>query len=373
MSLPDAIVIGGGLVGAAISRDLAAQGVAVELIEQHFPGAGSTGAAMGHLVVMDDSPAQLALGSWSLQRWRQWLTEFPSDVEPSHCGTLWLARNDAEMQVAAAKVERFAAWGVTSELLDAAALRQAEPALRQGMAGGLRVPGDMVCYPPAVARALVAAAEACGATLRRGRVVELEPGGVRLADGSRRQAGVTILAAGAESAALLPELPLVPRRGHLVITDRTALRVHHQLVELGYLDSAHSMGGASVAFNVQPRRTGQLLIGSSRELVGFDRQFNRELLAAMLARATDYLPDLATVSALRAWLGYRPATPDALPLIGQWSARPGVWVATGHEGLGITMAPVTAALITALITDAAPPVDPTPYRPERVMPHEVIN
>jgi glycine/D-amino acid oxidase-like deaminating enzyme len=144
--------------------------------------------------------------------------------------------------------------------------------------------------------------------------------------------------------------------------------VHHQLVELGYLHSAHSFGGASVAFNVQPRQNGQLLIGSSRELVGTDPTINRDLVHAMLARATSFLPAVAQARALRTWVGFRPATADKLPLIGAWPDIPGVWIAAGHEGLGITMAPGTADLIVAGVTGSAPPVDPAPFRPDRPMP-----
>ena len=148
-------------------------------------------------------------------------------------------------------------------------------------------------------------------------------------------------AAGAWAPRLLPGLPIVPRKGHLVITDRYPGFLRHQVIELGYLKSAHALTRESVAFNVQPRRTGQLLIGSSRELVGWDDSLNGPLRGRMLRRATEYLPALAQPRALRTWVGFRPATPDGLPLVGMW--EPGLWVAAGHEGLGVTTAPGTAA------------------------------
>ena len=144
--------------------------------------------------------------------------------------------------------------------------------------------------------------------------------------------------------------------------------VRHQLVELGYMKSAHTFGAASIAFNVQPRRTGQLLIGSSRELVGLDPRINRSLMGAMVERASWFVPALARAHALRCWVGFRPATPDKLPLIGPWPALDDVWVATGHEGLGITMATGTADLIVSGITGREPPVDPRPFLPDRPMP-----
>jgi glycine/D-amino acid oxidase-like deaminating enzyme len=367
--VPDVLVIGGGVVGAATAWALVEAGCSVTVLEPEFAGAGSTGAAMGHLVVMDDSDAQFSLCRYSRDRWTAVLGDFPDATEVEEAGTLWLATTAAELAVAEAKVAVYRSKGVSAELLDTRQVAEAEPSLRPGLAGALRVPDDLICYPPAVARELVKRAVAGGARLLRGRrAIEVESGGVRLVGGERLAAGQVVVAAGAHSAALVPGLPVMPRRGHLVITDRLPLRVRHQVVELGYLDTAHALGGASVAFNVQPRRTGQLLVGSSRELVGFDQRLNRPLLGRMLDRAIGFLPALGEAPASRSWFGFRPATPDSLPLIGHWPALEGVWIATGHEGLGITMATGTADLVTAGILGRTPPLDPAPFRPDRPMP-----
>ncbi|MEI2719129.1 MAG: FAD-dependent oxidoreductase [Gemmatimonadales bacterium] len=366
---PDVIVIGAGLVGAATALALVEAGARVTLVEGAFAGSGSTGAAMGHLVVMDDSPAQLALTAHSRRRWQALAESLPAEGEVDRCGTLWIAADDVELRGAADRIAGYGRAGVHAELLTAAQLRREEPALREGLAGALLVRDDAVCYPPAIARELVRRAVARGAIEQAtARVLSVASGEVTLVGGVRLHADAIVVAAGVESPSLVPGLPIVPRRGHLVITDRRPGTVRHQLVELGYLHSAHSFGGASVAFNVQPRRNGQLLIGSSRELVGTDPTINRPLVHAMLARAIGYLPALANVRALRTWVGFRPATADKLPLIGPWPKVPGVWIAAGHEGLGITMATGTADLIVAGLTGSAPPVDPAPFRPDRPMP-----
>jgi glycine/D-amino acid oxidase-like deaminating enzyme len=162
-------------------------------------------------------------------------------------------------------------------------------------------------------------------------------------------------------------LPIIPRKGHLAITDRYPGLCRHQIVELGYLTSAHAMTSESVAFNVQPRSTGQVLIGSSRELVGWDATLNHAVLGRMLARATQLMPTLRDVSVIRSWTGFRPATPDKLPLIGRWDPVPGVWIAGGHEGLGITMSLATAELIADEIAGRAPQIDAAPFSPMRVL------
>ena len=244
-----------------------------------------------------------------------------------------------------------------------------EPQLRPGIAGGLLIPGDRVIYPPAAARWLIGQAVDSGAELReRCEVAGLMPQtpGVRTVDGDI-PSGHVVNAAGARAAELTPELPIEPRKGHLVITDRYPGFCRHQLVELGYLQSAHSMTAESVAFNVQPRRTGQLLIGSSRELVGWDRSIRHDVVASMLSRAQTFMPGLAELRALRVWVGFRPAIADHLPLIGAWPRSQNLWIAAGHEGLGITMALATGRLLADQIVGRETAIDPKPYHPARVL------
>ena len=370
---PDVVVVGAGIVGAACALALVRESLDVLILDASFAGGGSTAAAMGHLVVMDDSPAQLALTAFSRGLWERMADELPAGCEYEMRGTLWVAEAGEDLEAARAKHAVYAAHGVAASIVDAAELARLEPALRPGLAGALVVPGDGVLYPPNAARWCVDRAVALGAGLReRCEAVAVERGGVRVrgADGALEtiSAGAIVIAAGVDAPGLVPELPIVPRKGHLVITDRYPGLCHAQLVELGYVRSAHGLGGESVAFNVQPRATGQLLIGSSRELVGRDGAVNHAVVGAMVRRATSFVPALARCDAIRVWTGFRPATPDGLPLIGRWEAEPGVWIAAGHEGLGITTAPGTAALIAADIVGRAAPIDPAPYHPARAMP-----
>ena len=366
---PDVVVVGAGMVGTMTALSLAEAGVQVTLIESEFPGGGSTGAAMGHIVAMDDSPAQLALCAYSRTRWQELAATLPPAGEHDRCGTLWIAADDSEIDTARQRSANYAKQGIAAEVVDDTGLRRLEPALREGLPGGLLVPDDAVCYPPAIARELTARAAKARAVIRlRTSALAITAAGVQLRDGSVLSAGAIVVAAGVASPDLVPGLPIVPRKGHLVISDRQPGLVHHQLVELGYMQSAHTFGAASVAFNVQPRRTGQLLVGSSRELVGFDPSINHNLIGAMLARAAAFVPALREVRGLRSWVGFRPATADKLPLIGQWPAMANVWIGAGHEGLGITMATGTADIITAGIMGTLPPVDAAAFRPDRPMP-----
>jgi glycine/D-amino acid oxidase-like deaminating enzyme len=369
---PDAVVVGAGIVGAACALALAREGLRVLVLEGGFAGGGATAAAMGHLVVMDDSEAQFALTAWSLRLWTELAGELPADCEDDPCGTLWLAASEAEMDRVRAKAAYYLARGVAAEVLDAAQLAAAEPRLRRGLAGALRVPGDRVIYPPNAVRFLLARAADHGAELWERFFVSRVGGGVVEGHGERIAAALVVNAAGAAAPALTPGLPIVPRKGHLVITDRYPGFCRHQLVELGYLDSAHAprqgAAAAAVAFNVQPRATGQVLIGSSRELVGWDASRNRGLERRMIGRAVGFLPPLAGVAALRGWIGFRPATPDNLPLIGPWPETSGLWIAGGHEGLGITASLATARLLADLIAGRRSEIDAAPFAPARLLP-----
>ena len=360
----DVAIIGGGIVGAACARALAIEKLRVVLIEASDLGSGATAAGMGHIVAMDDSEAQFALTSYSARQWELLRPALPSSVEYEARGTLWVAADEEEMDAVRAKHAFYTLRGVHAEILDEQSLRDAEPQLRDGLAGALLVPADSVIYSPCAAHWLAGEAQANGAWIRQGiEAMTVEPGLVKLTDGSTMSCGSVLVAAGTASTRFLPDLPVRPRKGHLAITDRYPGFLRHQLVELGYLKSAHGHSDESVAFNVQPRSTGQILIGSSRQYDTLDGHIDPPLLARMLRRAFAYLPGLAELSVIRAWTGFRAATPDSLPVIGPVSDK--MWVAAGHEGLGITTSLGTAAVIAAQMLGQEPPIAAAPYLPSR--------
>jgi glycine/D-amino acid oxidase-like deaminating enzyme len=361
----DAIVVGAGIVGAACALALARDGLRVLVIDADGAALGTTAAGMGHVVVMDDSPEQLALTRYSSSLWRTQDDAVRIASELEWCGTVWVAEDEAQLEALPAKQQLYRAYGIETELLDETSLIEAEPQLRHGLPGGLLVPSDGVIYQPAATIALLALARAMGAeVLERMPVDEIVPCGVRCG-GDILRADVIVNAAGAAAASLTPQLPVIPRKGHLVITERYPGFCRHQVAELGYLASAHVMTSESVACNVQPRSTGQVMVGSSRELVGWDASVNRRVLGRMIERACAFLPALADLTTVRTWTGFRPATPDKLPLIGRWPDVPGLWIAAGHEGLGITASLGTAAVLADLVAGREPAIDAAPYAPDR--------
>jgi glycine/D-amino acid oxidase-like deaminating enzyme len=382
----DVVIVGAGIVGAACTDELAHRGLRVVVVDGDIIGSGATAAGMGHIVVMDDSDAQFALTRYSQQLWQELRPELPDDVEYEQCGTIWVAADEGEMLEVRRKRDYYAKRGVPTEALDPQALYRLEPNLRRGLAGGLLVPEDGVLYPPCAARFLMERAQKRGAKLHLGvPVAQIGRGQVRLRDGTEIAAEIIVNAAGAFAAELTPGLEIKKRKGHLVITDRYPGFVRHQLVELGYLKSAHSVSGDSVAFNVQPRRTGQILIGSSRQYGAEHKEVENSMLVRMLQRAQEYMPGLAQLSTVRTWTGFRAATPDKLPLIGPWvgsttgsttgnttgeaaggaTGDQSIFLATGHEGLGITTSLGTARILADQITRTKPQIPIEPYLPTR--------
>jgi glycine/D-amino acid oxidase-like deaminating enzyme len=370
----DVLVVGAGIVGSAVARESALEGWRVGVLAGGKLSGSATAAGMGHLVVMDDSPAQLALTAYSRSLWHTLAPHLPKSAEYESCGTIWVAADDEELAEARAKCQVYAAHGIDARVLSSEELAAAEPNLRERLAGGLLVPADGVIYPPTAANYFLDEAKHRGAQVFADRAITAANNEVRLTDGTTLTADRIVLAVGTDCT-LLPALPIQKRKGHLVITDRYPNFVRHQLVELGYLKSAHKLTDDSVAFNVQPRQTGQLLIGSSRQYGSGSSEIDTEILRRMLDRAIEYMPGLRNLSSLRAWTGFRAATPDKLPLIGRaigLSDDPSLWLAAGFEGLGITNAPGAARLLVDAMTARPSAIDATPYLPTRLSQHAEV-
>ncbi|HKS66931.1 MAG TPA: FAD-dependent oxidoreductase [Candidatus Acidoferrales bacterium] len=366
--IADVIVAGAGIVGAACAYELAREGARVSVVDRGFAGCGATSAGMGHIVVMDDSEAQFALTRYSQTLWDEFAPELPAEVEFERCGTIWVAADEEEMGEVRRKFTYYAQRGVATRILDSRELAEAEPLLRRPLAGGLLVPGDSVVYPPCAAAYFLDRARERGATVHLGRTIaEMEHGTISLSDGSTMTADCVVNATGQDAPALTRSANVKPRKGHLVITDRYPGTVQHQLVELGYLKSAASLTSDSVAFNVQPRKTGQVLIGSSRQYDVSGAGVDASIVGRMLERSFEYIPALRFASCIRTWTGFRAATPDKLPLIGPCPEDPKTLLATGHEGLGITTSLATGRLIADQILGRKPAIAVEPYLPSRQM------
>jgi len=360
--MADVVVVGAGMVGAACAYYLARAGLDVTVVDRGPVAGGTTGAGEGNLLVSDKQPGpELELMLVSLVRW----AELDADVggfEFTPKGGLVVSSSSLEPLVTSHQQA-----GVTATLVDPG---EHEPELVPGRHGAF-YPQDAQVQPALAAARLLRAA---GIDVHRAEVVSLAVQsdrvvGVRTRDGVV-SAGAVVNAsgvwAGELSQAFGAPIPVTPRRGFVLVTEPLPPIIRHKVYAAEYLDNVAS-GDAELQSSavVEGTPSGTILIGASRERVGFDSGVPREVLRRLAAQAVELFPVLAGVHALRVYRGFRPYSADHVPIIGPDPRRPGLYHACGHEGAGIGLAPATGELITATITGATPPVDAIPYAPVR--------
>ena len=239
-----------------------------------------------------------------------------------------------------------------------------EPALAPGVTA-IHEPGDLMVDAPGMTRALLE-----GIDVRTdAEVLAIADGGVDLGGEGRLVAPQIVVCAGPWSAALTG-LPVAPRKGQLVALAAPAGKrlVRCKLIEAGYVDAVASDDAElQVASVIEQTLDGdEILVGSSRQRVGYDETVDPAVTDAMLARAIQWVPALAGLAVTRAWAGLRPWLPDQLPAIGPLRrAEGGLWASTGHEGSGVALGPVSGLLLAQLICGEPPLVDPGPFDPRR--------
>ncbi len=364
----DVAVVGAGIVGASCAWHCASAGLKVAVLEAAGPAEGTTATNMGQVLVEDGSPAEFELTRYSVRLWHELAQELPAEAEYRPIGTVWVAETDQDLQVAERRHRFFQDKGIRSELWDSERLRQEEPQLRAGLPGGLLVPDDLVVTAAPVARWLLDKVRSSGGTVRDHTPVRgLARGQVELAGGGRVSATHIVNAAGVASPRLSPGVPVRPRKGHLIYTDARPGFVRHQLIEIGYVARVLDVRADSISFNVQPRPGGDIRVGSSRQLDRWDLTVDPAIVRGMVDRATEFLPAIGRFPLERAATGLRPASSDGLPLIGAWPPQDGVWLATGHEGLGITMSLATGRLLADHLVGRRSEIPIEPYLPRRVL------
>ncbi|MEU1027559.1 FAD-binding oxidoreductase [Streptomyces mirabilis] len=370
----DLVVVGAGMVGAACALYAARAGLDVALVDRGPVAGGTTGAGEGNLLVSDKEPGpELDLALLSGRLWADLAEEFGEAFEYEAKGGVVVAATPEGLTA----LETFAAGqraaGVEAVLVAADQLHTLEPHLAPGLPGAVHYPQDTQVMPALAAAHLV---RASGARLLTGRtvteVLRTANGAVRgvRTDRGDLHAPVVVNAAGtwgAEVAALAGVfLPVLPRRGFVLVTEPLPRRVRHKVYAADYVaDVASDSAALGTSPVVEGTAAGPILIGASRERVGFDRSFSLPAVRALAAGATRLFPFLADVRALRTYLGFRPYMPDHLPAIGPDPRVPGLFHACGHEGAGIGLATGTGRLIAQVVAGRTPDLDLTPFRPDR--------
>ncbi len=373
---PDVIVIGAGIVGAACGYYLARAGARVLVVERAFPCAGASGACEGNLLLWDKSPgAELELGKLAFRLWDELRDALPMDFEFDRKGSIMVCENDAEMALARSEVERLSAAGVSCQMLSARELFEQEPALARDLPGGALFPDDVQVEPRLATVALLEAARALGARVQ----AETEVLGLNLSLQGRVQgvqtdrgsinAPAVVIAAGAWSSQVgerfgVP-VPIRARKGHLIVGEKSPGFIRRKMMEMGYTSTVGSSDAAlQVAMVAEIAQSGSVLLGSSRQITGFDTTVDPHVVDRIARRAARFFPLLREMRAVRTYAGLRPFSPDHLPLIGP-IGPPGLFVATGHEGAGICESSATGLLISQWVADRPLELSPAWFDPRR--------
>jgi glycine/D-amino acid oxidase-like deaminating enzyme len=376
MKNPDAIVIGAGVVGACCALALTNAGLKVLIIDRGPVASGTTGAGEGNILVSDKEPsAELTLAIRSRDLWFEIDTDIGGGFELEAKGGVVVSRSakgisDLKRLSALQKVN-----GVEVIELDGAGLRKIEPHLSESVDYGVLYPGDAQCQPMLAAAQIIRAVKKRGGSFIQGEnVVKINANAGSITgvttDKNQYVSPIIINATGTwagEIAKLAGSyLPIMPRRGFILVTSPAPKLVHHKVYDADYVANvASSDADLQSAAVVEGTASGTILIGASRERVGFKGDMDISILRQLARQAISLFPVLADIQLLRAYRGFRPYAPDHLPVIGPDKNIAGLWHAAGHEGAGIGLAPATGDLIAAQITGRTPFMDPSAFSPDR--------
>ena len=345
----DAIVIGAGICGAAAAFFLAERGADVLLLDRGEISAGTTGLGEGNVLVCDKLPGpERDLAVLGRDMWTELGERFP-EARVTRKGAL-LLQEGSDLPFAHSPCE------------ESASGHFAEPALADDVFATPE-PDDLQVDPRGLTLALAARVR----VREHVRVAGVERGGVLLDGGERLTCEHVVVATG-PWAAELTGLPVEPRKGQLVALAAPRGLIRHKLVEASYVDAVAGPGDALLIATVveQTLDGDEVLVGSSRERVGFDATIHATTTRALIDRAARFVPALAGLRVTRTWCGFRPWLPDGLPAVGPVSD--GVWTSTGHEGAGVGLGPISGRLLAQLICGEPAALDPAPFDPRRFAP-----
>ncbi|MEX1265170.1 MAG: FAD-dependent oxidoreductase [Actinomycetota bacterium] len=390
--MPDVVIVGGGVIGAACAHELASRGASVTLVERDHLAAHASGRNQG-LWLLPDDDVNVPMARASLDVYRQIAAEAPLDVrlDDEPVGTVLVAMNAREVRVAEEAVARASRHGfAVDDISGPADIRDHEPGLTRNVAGAWLVHSGHRLDPGALTVALALAASERGAEIRhhvhaRGLFMRGEAVGGIVTDEGVIEATTTIVAAGPWSSALLEQagvhLPIIGARGWLVRIAPAKPHLLSHLVEApgphaalregvapAWPTSAEVIGEgeprSEIGALLHPHRDGRtIVIGSTRQIWLTPEPPEEQIVGRLLAAATGLAPAIAESAVQSSWWGLRPLTPDERPLVG--AVREGLHVATGHGSEGVILGAGTAQLVAAQIAGGSPPFDPLPFDPLR--------
>ncbi len=368
----DAVIVGGGVIGSCISYYLTEAGLKVALVEKGDIASGTTSSCDGNILISDKKPGfDTDLASVSQNLFKELDEELDYEFDYTKKGSLYLIESQEEWSVAEQFVKEQTANGYSMRMLDYDQVHKDEPLLADDIIGGVEIGTDAAVYPMAFAYSLIDKACKKGLKLYNYNSVEdiiLDTKGqiesVLLSGGEKIRTTNLINAAGVwapEIGRMVGiDIPIQPRQGQILVAERTRQIGRRKIVEFGYMmakfgsknykrDIHPILEEYGIAFVFEPTAADNFLIGSSRQFVDFDTRVSIEVMKGLAARAIRFFPSMKNINVIRAYAGLRPYVADHFPIVSSVEQVPGFYIAAGHEGDGIGLAPVTGKLVEHLI------------------------
>ena len=376
MKNPDAIVIGAGLVGACSALSLVNAGLRVLVLDRGPVASGTTGAGEGNILVSDKEPsAELTLALRSRDAWFEINTDIGGGFELEDKGGVVVSRSEKGIADLKKLSALQAQHGIAVVELDAKGIKEIEPYISDNVEYAVLYPQDAQCQPMLAAAQIMRAVKKRGGAFIQGenvKSINVKSGKVvgLTTEKNTYTCPIIINATGTWAGEIAKMagsyLPIMPRRGFILVTAPAPKIIHHKVYDADYVANvASSDADLQSSAVVEGTESGTILIGASRERVGFKSDLDVAVLRQLARQAISLFPILSNIALLRAYRGFRPYAPDHLPVIGEDANVKGLWHAAGHEGAGIGLAPATGELITAQITSTKTFMDPTPFSPKR--------
>ncbi len=380
------IVVGCGVIGSSIAYYLSKAGFSVTVVERGDAASGTSSSCDGNVLVTDKMPGFDSRMTFLSQKLFDILEdELGYDFEYRRLGSTLAVEDEGQGVVAREWTRRQNEAGVPMRYIEGAEVHEDEPRLARDIIGLVECASDSSLDPMSVVFGFVEAAKRLGAevkyqmpvkAIRRSKAGEVE--GVETAEGVIHAPKV-VLAAGVWTPSIAEtigvEVPVVPRKGHILVAERTRQVGRRKMMEFGYLMAKFGskekrkvepdMEKYGIAFVFEPTPHGNFLIGSSREFVGFDTACNPRVLELLARRAMRFYPCIKDVNVVRSYAGLRPYTPDHLPIVSPVGEFPGLYVTCGHEGDGIGLAPITGLITSEMLAGKEPTVPLEPLNIER--------
>ena len=366
----DAVVIGAGVVGTATSYYLAREGLKVAVVDRGEVCSGTSGACDGNILVILKEPGPtIPLTLASIDQYKMMLDEIGDTFDFHQRGSTLIAEDDGDVKFCAQLMEKQIRLGLPVRWLDQRDIHSREPFLAPDIPGAIECDIDCSLNPMLATFAFARAAKQRGVVFKtncpirgimRNSLGEISA--VETANGSIATKNV-IVCAGAWSGFVGKmvdvDIPITPRRGHILVLEQAPRVARRKISESKYAAMKYQIPGfkidpemeqLGISLVCEPVDDGSLLLGSSREFAGYDTKVSLKVVEAIAARGRRFLPVLERMHVIRTYVGLRPYSMDHLPIIGPVPQVPGFYVAAGHEGEGIGLAPITGYIIASYVT-----------------------